>query len=100
MLIKLQPAPHTDQVLGDGTELTQLPYPFYVTEDGTGHVGSQEFRAVGFQKDLARHRIDLHWVDVVKDPQLAVGKYLVTQDKGGGWAVNMSAIDHVEVLDP
>jgi hypothetical protein len=101
-VIKLQPAPRVDHITDDGRELTQLPYPFYVAEDGK--VDRQDFwrgdpyAVIGFQEDLARQQIDLWWDDVVKDPQSAVGKYVVTRDSRGGMGVHVIAIDSVEVI--
>lgn len=100
-VIKLQPSSFTDQIV-DGHELTKLPYPFYVEEDGS--VQRQEFwkgdpyRVIGFQKDLARHEIDLLWQDATKDPQQVVGMYVVTADEKGDMGVHVSAISNVDVL--
>lgn len=90
-ILVLQPSAHTDHLTQDGVELQQLPYPFFVKEDGTATVGSQTLRVVGFQRDLARHQIDVHFKAVWADPQLAVGLYLVTDD-GKTWSVHINAI--------
>lgn len=100
-LIRLQPAPHVDHITDDGHELTQLPYPFFVHEDGTiegiyADTGSKA--VIGFQSDLAVQKVNMWWGEVVKDPQLAVGKYVVTAEKNGGMAVHEIAITSVEVL--
>lgn len=102
MLFKIQPSAFTDQIR-DGHQMAKLPYPFFVSENGS--VGSQDFwqgdpcKVIGFQKDLAVHRIDLWWKDAVGDPQQAVGMYLVTADDKGGWGVHSTAIDSVQQLD-
>lgn len=102
MKIKLQPSPRVDHITDDGHEMTQLPYPFYVAEDGS--VERQDFwrgdpaAVVGFQKDLAVQQIDLWWRDAVKDPQKAVGMYVVTTGPKG-LGVHMIAIAEVTVLD-
>lgn len=33
-VVKLQPADRVDHISGDGTELTQRPFPFFVTASG------------------------------------------------------------------
>jgi hypothetical protein len=94
--LRLQPSEFTDYITGDGHELTKLPYPFYVFQ--TGRVGLQGFwhgrvkRAIGFQADLAKHVIDLHWQDAWSDPEKTVGMYLVTADASGTWSVHPTAI--------
>lgn len=102
VLIKLQPEPFTDQITEDGHELTKLPYPFAADETGAVHNQSlwqgHVTRVIGFQKDLAKQQIDLWWRDVVKDPQQAVGMYLVTADQHGVWGSHQTAIGSVEVL--
>lgn len=101
-IITLQPAAGTDQITEDGTELQQLPYPFHVlAEDGS--IERQDFwqgnplRVIGFAARLDREQVDLWWRDVARDPQRAVGMYVVTQDSRGGMAVHLSAIAKVEV---
>lgn len=101
-IIKLQPSAYTDQIVG-GQELSKLPYPFYVTESGAVQgadvfAGTVSF-VIGFQNDLHRHEIDIWWKEVVKDPQLAVGRYLVTTNKDGDFGVHQTAIATVEVKD-
>lgn len=101
VVITLQPSAHTDQITTDGQELTRLPYPFHVAEDGS--IGRQDFWAgeplevIGFQKDLAVEQIDLWWSDCLEDPQAAVGMYVVTRDKNGGMATHVQAIQSVTV---
>lgn len=87
-VLRVQPAPRTDNLTADGTELTQLPYPLFVGEDGA--VGRQDFwdgrilRVVGFQRDLAVQQVDLWWRDALAAPEQAVGMYVVATDKDGG----------------
>ena len=90
-LLTLQPSARTDHITADGTELQQLPYPFFVEQDGSGRVGHQKLQVIGFQHDLAVKTIDITWPEVWADPQLAVGKYIVTQDEGG-WSTHLCAI--------
>lgn len=98
-ITKLQPAARIDAISEDGHVGYQLPYPFYVTDDGK--IQSQElwngtpFAVIGFQKDLAVQTIDLWWRDAVLAPAAAVGMYLVTTDKDGTWGVHSTAIESV-----
>lgn len=100
-MIKIQPEPFVDNLV-DGHELTKLPYPFFVDEDGL--IAQQDlwqgdpFKVVGFQLDLAVQKIDLWWTDVVANPEIAVGMYLVTADKSGDYGVHSSAIRSLTVL--
>lgn len=102
-LIKIQPSAFTDQIR-DGHQMTKLPYPFFVEEDGS--VANQDLwrgnpaKVIGFQADLAVSQIDLWWADAVKDPARAVGMYLVTADVMGSWETHMTAIETVEMLRP
>lgn len=87
-VLRVQPAPRIDNLTADGRELTQLPYPLFVSEDGS--VGRQDFwdgrilRVVGFMRDLAVQQVDLYWKDAYADPQAAVGMYVVAVDASGG----------------
>lgn len=92
----VQPSPKTDQICEDGTELTQLPYPFHVTEDGEVINLATIERIVGFAKDLAVSQVDLWWRDAIKDPQQAVGMYVVTEDRTHVMAVHLTAVMRVE----
>lgn len=89
-IITLQPSSYTDQLTPNGTELTKLPYPFHVEEDGT--VTRQDFwhgdpiKIVGFQDRLDVQRVSLTWREAAKDPQRAVGKYVVGVSSEGGLA--------------
>lgn len=101
MIITLQPSPRVDHLTEDGTELTQLPYPFHV--DAKGDIQRQDFwrgnpaKVIGFTNDPAVQRVDLWWDDAVKDPQQAVGKYVVTRDDKGGMSVHVIAIQSATV---
>lgn len=98
--ITLQPSAHVDNIV-DGHEMTRLPYPFHVDEDGT--VQRQDFwrgdpaAVVGFQRDLSVQRIDVWWDEVVADPQRAVGLYVVTVTAAGQMGVHLAAIASVAV---
>lgn len=80
-----------------------LPYPFHVFEDGS--VDRQDFwrgkvaRVIGFQADIDVMTVDLFWFDAVKDPQRAVGMYVVTSDDKNKWAAHRSAISDVTVTE-
>lgn len=96
-ITRIQPAARIDNITADGHVGRQLPYPFYVTDDGA--IGNQDFwqgtvsRVIGFADDLARQTIDLWWRDAVDNPAKIVGKYLVTSDSAGNWAVHDTAIE-------
>lgn len=96
-LITLQPSPRVDGLNENGTERTQLPYPIHATEDGT--VLRQDFwqgnpaSVVGVVADLHRQEIDHTWEEVWADPQLAVGKYVVTADTAGRFGTWQIAIE-------
>jgi hypothetical protein len=100
--ITLQPSERVDNIV-DGHAMTQLPYPFHVSEDGS--VQRQDFwrgnpaAVVGFQRDLRRQRVDVWWDEVVEDPQRAVGLYVVTTTDGGQMGVHLVAIGSVHVKD-
>lgn len=97
-MILLHLSDYTDHITADGTELTRRPYPYGV--DAYGHIigRTDEVTAIGFQEDAAVQRVDLFWGEYAAgDPQVAVGKYLVTQDAAGRYATNVCAIESVEV---
>jgi hypothetical protein len=103
--IKFQPSEYTDHMTDDGHEMTKLPWPI-VAEPGEiygdvvgDHWQGTIVKVIGFQKDLSKQQIDLHWTDAVKDPQLTVGMYIVTSDKNGKFAVHETAISDVEVFE-
>lgn len=83
-ILRVQPASRIDGLTADGQELTQLPYPLFVSEDGS--VGRQDFwngrvdRVVGFMRDLAVQQVDLWWRDAWTEPERAVGMYVVAVD--------------------
>jgi hypothetical protein len=85
--LRVQPAPRIDNLTADGQELTQLPYPLFVDENGL--VGRQDiwdgkvFRVLGFQRDLAVQQVDLWWKAAWADPLKAVGMYVVAADRSG-----------------
>lgn len=101
-IVTLQPAAHVDQITDDGDELTRLPYPFHVNVHG--EIQRQDFwkgnpeRVIGFVSDLYRQEVDLDWDEVFRDPQRAVGQYVITQDKSGTWATHTLAIWKAEAL--
>lgn len=103
-IYRIQFAPATDNIV-DGMELTKLPYPFFIREDGK--VQNQDlwkgdpYRVLGFQFDLARQQIDFDWRGYVNVglPEMVKGRYLVTQDVKGGIGVHTHAIDSIEVWE-
>lgn len=96
-VLRVQTAPRIDGLTSDGHELTQLPYPLFVSEDGS--IGRQDIwqgrlaRVVGFMADLAVQRVDLWWKDAYTDPQRAVGMYVVVADAQGGYANLDTAVE-------
>lgn len=102
-IITLQPSPRTDFLTDDGTELTRKPYPFHVRENGA--IEGQDFwqgrplRVLGFAERLDREQVDLWWGDAVRDPQRAVGMYVITQDIVGGIAMHLTAIEKVTIRE-
>lgn len=102
-MFKIQPAPHTDHITKDGTELTKLPYPIFADNKGNvvggeegGHWQGTVTRVIGFQKDLAVSQIDLSWGAAQKDLGQVVGMYLVTSNKDGDWDVHQTAVESIE----
>jgi hypothetical protein len=101
-VFKIQPAPRIDMITDDGHVGTQLPYPIHADNKG-GVVfleihGGQVVRIIGFQKDLAIHRIDLSWGDAQKNPDRVVGMYLVSSDGNGDWGVHDTAVETFETV--
>jgi hypothetical protein len=102
MQFRIQNSEYADQITADGTELTKLPYPFYVDENG--NVGRQDVwqgvpeRVIGFARDLAVQEINLWWPTVVQDPPQAVGMYLVTQDADGSIGTHPTAVSSIETV--
>jgi hypothetical protein len=92
---------HPDTDSSEILELTRLPYPFHVWEDGLIH--RQEFwqgrplRVVGFAARFDREQIDLWWSHAADDPEKAIGMYVVTQNRDNTMATHQTAIASVEV---
>jgi hypothetical protein len=80
MPYKVQPSNRVDFITEEGDELTQLPYPFFIDAEGRvlNHEMMKASVALGFQKRLDVHRIDLRWKDAIVDPSKVVNMYLVT----------------------
>lgn len=100
-LYRIQPAPRTDHITSDGTELTQRPYP--IVCDGAGNVEGMPSvsRVVGFVRDLARQQVDVSWHEVaaVHVPLSdMVGTYVVVQDRSGNWSTLVTAVESLVVL--
>lgn len=98
---RIQPAERPDAMSDDGHVGYQLPWPVVAHADGSvfgahDHWCGKVVRVIGFQKDLRKQRIDLHWSDFLRDPQQAKGMYLITSDKGGTWGVHDTAVSTVE----
>lgn len=95
-IITLQPSAHTDHITDDGHELQKLPYPFHVDRDA--QVQRQDFwqgkifRVIGFTDRPEPGFVTLYWPEVWEDPELAVGKYLITSDDHGAWSTHIGAI--------
>jgi hypothetical protein len=101
--IAVQMSSYVDQIR-EGREMTKQPYPFFVYEDGS--VGRQDYwkgrvaGIVGFTRDSNAFQIDLPWTDVVRDPQGAVGTYVVTTDDKGVWTTWETAVETMSVIEP
>ena len=92
-IVTLQPAAHVDYITSDGVELTKLPCPFHVNVHGEiVHGVEKGGRVIGFVSDPHRQEVDLDWDEVFRDPQRAVGQYVITQDTAGQWATHTIAI--------
>lgn len=95
--LTIQPAPRVDHITEDGTELTQLPYPFHAGKDGV--IQRQEFwegkplRVLGFSRDLAKQQINLWWPEAWTDPERAIGMYVVTENADHSMQVTVTAVD-------
>lgn len=101
----VQTAAFTDQLTSDGHQLTKRPYPIVASEDdgmvrGWVSLPDAPFRVIGFMRDPAVQQIDLWWADAVKDPSRAVGMYLVTSNKAGGWGIHDTAVERFEAIEP
>jgi hypothetical protein len=98
----IQNAPVTDNITDDGTALSKRPWPVVADEDGVVHTPSYALgmrQVFGFQRDLAVQHVDLRFEDAYADPEKAVGMYMVSIDKDGVMGVELSAVDHVSVLE-
>jgi hypothetical protein len=99
--VTLQPAEVTDNLWsmpdGEVVEGKQLPYPFHVREDGT--VARQDVwqgdptAVVGFAPSPDARTLVARWADVWADPNLAVGRYVVTTNAEGTWSTWQVAIE-------
>lgn len=98
-----QPSSHTDHITEDGTELQQRPYPFACLEDGTiisAQVSVDCAQVVGVADGLADEHIDHHWSEIVKDPDLAKGRYIITRGKSPrSYASHVNAVESVTVRE-
>jgi len=96
-LISLQPSARTDHITEDGAEFQQLPYPFHVNE--RGDVQRQDFwrgrplRVIGFTTRVDLQEVVLWWEEVWAAPELAVGRYVVTEDTDGQMSTHILAIE-------
>jgi len=102
-LFKIQPAPKTDHITSDGTELQQRPYPIVVDEYGDvpepGQRSTGVVRVVGFTKDLARQEIDVPWWMFMRGRCAMsdlVGSYVVIEQASGQLATLMTAVETFE----
>lgn len=102
-IVTLQPAEYVDHITEDSRELTRLPYPYHVHQDGS--IGRQDFwrgepkRVVGFTADLAKQQVDLWWHEAFAEPERAVGMYLVTQNEDGNMHTVVNAIAEATVTE-
>lgn len=100
-IITIQPAEVTDQIMADGTELTKMPYPFHLREDGA--IDRQDFwhgsplALIGFQDQIDVLQVDLPMAEFWRYPQTAVGKYAITLDSDGTINTHLVAIESVSV---
>lgn len=82
----------------------QLPYPLHATKDGLiGQQGlwrGQLYRAVGVQDAVDVQRVDTFWDAIWRNPEEAIGKFLVTtNDKGKafGWLTPIETIEFADL---
>lgn len=109
-IISVQPSAFTDNLWGTESgeivEGTKLPYPFHARKND-GRITRQDFwggtpwRIMGFSRTPEPGRIDLYWRDgsFQETPDLAVGLYVVTQDRDGGMSVWQTAVASVTVTE-
>jgi hypothetical protein len=87
---------------GEYDPLLSLPYPYYITEDGS--VDRQDFwkgepsRLMGFQKDPDVQHVDILAEDWLKDDDIDVtGMFPVFVDEGGTmWRHQMPVVETAE----
>lgn len=98
---RLQPSEYTDNLTDDGQELTRLPYPIYVSEDGwIQRPTGEEDRVIGFTTDPNVYDIPVDWKDAVRDIGSVVGLYIVVADSASGrWSTLVSAIKTAGVVE-
>lgn len=102
-IIRIQLSEFVDQIV-NGHEMTKLPYPFFVTEDGD--VIRQDFwkgepeMVVGFARDSAVQEINLPWHEAREDLQQVVGMYLVAVNSNGSIGSYDMAISSINVIEP
>lgn len=98
---KIQQAPITDNITVDGHVGARLPWPVIADREGRVHGGLlMGLRGViGFQRDLAVQQVALWWDEAIVDPQQTVGMYMVIYTVEGKTAVQLSAVDSVEVIE-
>jgi hypothetical protein len=95
-IVAFQRNANIDGILEDGTTRGSLPYPFYGDEDGM--IQNQDlwqgeaYKIIGFQKDLAVQRIDLHYRDAFKNPDATVNMYMIVSNAQGKWSVYETAV--------
>jgi hypothetical protein len=77
----------------------QLPYPLHANEDGfIGQQGLWDgklYKIVGAQDAVDIQRIDTYWREIWKNPEQAVGKFLVTADVDGNLSSWESPVESV-----
>jgi hypothetical protein len=101
MMLKIQLSESTDNITADGTELTRLPYPFYVDQDGViinRWAGQEEVAVIGFVRNPNRQEVDVWWADVIANrmwPTLT-GLYMISRERGSGiWSTHLQAVKSV-----
>lgn len=108
-VVSIQPSSYVDnlwidEASGEAHEGTKLPYPFHARLSD-GRITRQDFwngtpwRVIGFCNTPDPGRVDLYWDEIGADPQAAVGKYIVTQDRDGGMAVHQTAVASMTVTE-
>jgi hypothetical protein len=66
-----------------------LPYPYHVGPEGV--IGRQDFwkgepaRLIGFQSSADVQRCDVYFTEFWENPEVAVGKFPIFSDAGGGF---------------